>query len=81
MGVYGLGRPAKPDVRVFQRNLDEGQRAILLAAGGGDMSAGWLEVLDTYQYLYSLGFRPGMDLSKATLVLPIGDKENASKGR
>jgi hypothetical protein len=45
------------------------------------MSAGWLEVLDTYQYLYSLGFRPGMDLSKATLVLPLGNKENASKGR
>ncbi|MFN6301959.1 MAG: hypothetical protein ACK42H_07190 [Planctomycetota bacterium] len=81
MGVYGLGRPAKADVRVFQRNLDEGQRAILLAAGGGDMSAGWLEVLDAYQHLHSLGYRPGMDLSKAILVLPLGDQENASEAR
>lgn len=77
MGVYGLGRPAKPDVRVFQRNMDEGQRAILLVAGNGDMSAGWLEVLDTYHNLYELGYRPGMTIDAIRLSIPHGDQENA----
>ena len=81
MGVYGLGRPANPNVRVFQRFLDQGQRSVLLTAGNGDMSAGWLEVLDAYQHLYSLGYRPGMDLSRAVLVIPQGTDENASKAR
>ena len=77
MGIYGLGRPAKPDVRVFQRNMDEGQRAILLVAGNGDMSAGWLEVLDTYHNLYELGYRPGMAIDAIRLSIPYGDQENA----
>ena len=77
MGVYGLGRPAKPDVRVFQRNMDEGQRAILLVAGNGDMSAGWLEVLDTYHNLYELGYRPGMAIDAIRLSIPQADQENA----
>ena len=41
----------------LQRKLDDGQRTILLAAGRGDMSAGFLEVLDAYQHLYSLGYK------------------------
>jgi hypothetical protein len=81
LGVYGIGRPANPNVRVFQRNIDDGQRAILLAAGNGDMSAGWLEVLDTYQHLYSLGFRPGMAFDHLVVLLPTGDQKNAPNAR
>ena len=81
MGVYGLGRPANPNVRVFQRNMDDGQRAILLAAGNGDMSAGWLEVLDVYHHVYSLGFRPGMEHERIVVLLPTGGAKNASKAR
>lgn len=81
MGIYGLGRPANPNVRVFQRNIDDGQRAILLAAGNGDMSAGWLEVLDVYQHLYGLGFRPGMSFDRLVVLLPKDGKKNASKAR
>jgi hypothetical protein len=80
MGVYGLGRPAKPDAKTLHRKLDDGQRAILLAAGRGDISAGWLEVLDAYQHLYNLGYRPGMDLSMASLSLPIECYKKASRG-
>jgi hypothetical protein len=81
VGVYGIGRPANPNVRVFQRHIDDGQRAILLAAGNGDMSAGWLEVLDTYQHLYSLGFRPGMAFDHLVVLLSTGDQKNASNAR
>jgi len=81
VGVYGLGRPANPNVRVFQRHMDDGQRAVLLAAGEGDMSAGWLEVLDVYQHVHSLGFRPGMALEHLVVLLPMGEQKNASKAR
>lgn len=80
MALRGVGRPAKPDAKAFHRKLDDGQRAILLAAGRGDISAGWLEVLDAYQHLYNLGYRPGMDLSMASLSLPIECYKNASRG-
>ncbi len=74
VGIYGLGRPANPRAKVFQRHIDDGQRAVLLAAGNGDMSAGWLEVLDVYQHLYSLGFRPGMGHERLVVLLPTGDE-------
>lgn len=81
MGVYGLGRPAKPDVRHFQRRLGDAERTVLLAAGQGDMSAGFLEVIDAYRHFYNLGLRPDMALESVTLVLPPASDKNASKGR
>ncbi len=80
MAIHGRGRPASPNAKYFQRQIDEGQRAVLLAAGNGDMSAGWLEVLDAYQELYQLGYRPGMDLSRAILVLPLCEPKKRPKG-
>jgi hypothetical protein len=76
-----MGRPASPNAKVLHRKLDDGQRAILLAAGNGDLSAGWLEVLDAYSYLYSLGYRPGMDLSRASLSLPLECYRSAHSAR
>jgi hypothetical protein len=76
-----MGRPASPNAKVLHRKLDDGQRAILLAAGNGDLSAGWLEVLDAYSCLYSLGYRPGMDLSRASLSLPLECYRRAHSAR
>ena len=80
MGELRRGRPASLNAKTLQRKLDDGQRTILLAAGRGDMSAGFLEVLDAYQHLYSLGYRPGMDLSRASLSLPLECYRSAHKG-
>lgn len=80
MGVYGRGRPSNPNARKFQRILEDGQRAVLLAAGNGDLSAGWLEVIDAYQHIYNLGYRPGMDLSRASLSLPLECYKSAHRG-
>ena len=74
-----MGRPASPNAKVLHRKLDDSQRAVLLAAGNGDISAGWLEVLDAYQHLYNLGYRPGMDLSRASLSLPLECYKSAHK--
>lgn len=79
MGVHGRGRPASPRAKYFQRQIDEGQRAILLLAGNGDMSAGWLEVLDAYHELYQHGYRPGMDLKRAVVVLPLCEPKKRPK--
>jgi hypothetical protein len=70
MGVYGLGRPADPNVKHFQRKLGPAERATLLAAGAGDMSAGFLEVIDTYRHFYNLGLRPDTPRESVVLVIP-----------
>jgi hypothetical protein len=36
---------------------------ILLAAGNGDLSKGFENVLDLYQYAHNEGYRPGMELN------------------
>lgn len=73
MGVYGLGRPADPNVKHFQRTLGPAERATLLAAGDGDMSAGFLEIIDTYRHFYNLGLRPSMAREAVSLILPPSD--------
>ena len=62
------GRPTKADVVYFQRKLGDAERAILLAAGQGDTSIGFMEVLDAYRYFYNLGLRPGMNLNSMKIV-------------
>jgi hypothetical protein len=61
---------ATPTVKYFQRTLGDAERAILLAAGSGDMSAGFLEVIDTYRHFYNLGLRPSTPLESVVLVIP-----------
>jgi hypothetical protein len=36
---------------------------ILLAAGNGDLSKGFENVLDLYHYVHNEGYRPGMELN------------------
>lgn len=77
MGVYGLGRPADPNVKHFQRKLGPAERATLLAAGDGDMSAGFLEVIDTYQFFYNLGLRPSTARNAISLTILATDVDIA----
>jgi hypothetical protein len=65
---FRTGRKPKPDVVYFQRKLGDAERAILLAAGQGDTSIGFMEVLDAYRYFYNLGLRPGMNLNSMKIV-------------
>ena len=60
---------ASPNVKYFQRQLGDAERATLLAAGRGDMSAGFLEVIDTYRHFYNLGLRPSTPLDGVSLVI------------
>ena len=46
----------------FRRKLTEEQRTILLCAGKGDITKGFKNVLDCYAILWSLGYRPRIDL-------------------
>ena len=51
------GRPASTSTRIFSRRLAPAQIAILAAAGDGDISAGFHNLLSLYQRLYALGYR------------------------
>lgn len=50
------GRPASTSTRRFSRTLAPAQTAILAAAGDGDISAGFLNLLDLYQRAHCLGY-------------------------
>lgn len=68
---------ATPTVKYFQRTLGDAERAILLAAGSGDMSAGFLEVIDTYRHFYHLGLRPDTPREGIALVIPQPEPDGA----
>ena len=61
---------ASPTVKYFQRQLGDAERTILLTAGRGDMSAGFIEVLEAYRHFYNLGLRPSTPLECISLVIP-----------
>jgi hypothetical protein len=52
-------RPCKVDTVNFFRRIDDQERAILLAAGAGDISKGFRDLLAIYATLHNAGFRPG----------------------
>lgn len=68
-----MARPCKPDTKHFLRPLEPAQRAILLAAGDGDITRGWHEVLDLYAHVYRQGFRPGMTPDKVRFLKNNGE--------
>lgn len=65
-----MGRPAKPDVKYFQRQLQAAERATLLAAGKGDMSAGFMTIIEIYRHLHEQGMQPTTPLDWVKLHLP-----------
>ena len=69
MAIDGVGRPALLDTKYFQRTLKEAERAILLAAGEGDISLGFLRLLDMYTHAHNLGYRPDMAIESIQVSL------------
>jgi hypothetical protein len=59
---------------------------ILLAAGNGDLSKGFENVIDLYHYVHNEGYRPGMELNslqigRATTNNPNSDQSIVGKVR
>ncbi len=80
------GRPSSPQTRNFLRRLSDPQRMILLAAGNGDLSKGFENVLDLYHYAHNEGYRSGMELNslqigRATTSNPNSDQSIVGKVR
>jgi hypothetical protein len=63
-----MARPPSPTTVNFLRILSDPQRMILLAAGEGNISRGFENVLSLYQYAHNQGFRPSMELSSLGIV-------------
>jgi len=70
-----MGRPANPNTTNFKKKIGRDEQTILAVAGKGDISQGFLEVLDAYRHFYNQGLRPNMNLKDITINLP---NENAS---
>jgi hypothetical protein len=63
-----MARPCKLDTVEFRRLLRDPERAILLAAGAGDLTQGFYLVLEIYARLHAQGFRPGDDINDIGLM-------------
>ena len=48
------GRPPSIYTRRFQRYISDSQAAVIAAAGAGDMSVGFHNLIDLYRQLYEL---------------------------
>jgi hypothetical protein len=57
------GRPPSINSRFFYRELSMPDKMVLAAAGSGDISDGFKNVIDSYQVLWNAGYRPEMDLN------------------
>ena len=58
--IGAMPRPCKLDTVQFRRKLTPAQRAVILAAGAGDMTRGFHELLDFYARAHNEGYRPGL---------------------
>jgi hypothetical protein len=56
------GRPPSVRTRRFQRQISDSQAAVIAAAGAGDMSIGFHNLIDLYRQLYDLGMINGDDI-------------------
>jgi hypothetical protein len=73
------GRPSSPQTRNFLRRLSDPQRMILLAAGNGDLSKGFENVIDLYHYVHNEGYRPGMELNSLQIDHATTNSPNSSE--
>ena len=69
----------KTDTTHFLRRLTPEQRAILLAAGSGNITRGFHEVLDFFAHFYELGFRPWMPHKACRLEIEIDQSAHSLK--
>ena len=67
------GRPSSTQSKWFNRRLADTDKQILAAAGNGDMSKGFKNLLEIYQVLWSRGYRPTNDFEDF-LCQHIGDE-------
>lgn len=58
------GRPSSTQSKWFNRRLADTDKQILAAAGNGDMSLGFKNLLEIYQVLWSHGYRPRIDFEE-----------------
>jgi hypothetical protein len=63
-----MARPCKIDTVNFFRRLKDSERAILLAAGAGDLSEGFRNLLAIYAALHNAGFRPGDPFERLQII-------------
>ena len=74
-----MARPPKIDTIQFRRKLDSPKRNILLAAGQGNITKGFENLLTLYQYLHGIGYRTDSPLETIGLVtMESANKETAS---
>ena len=57
MTTNKAGRPASIRTREFRRLLSDSDAQILAAAGAGDVSAGFRNLIALYQELYAMGYK------------------------
>jgi hypothetical protein len=67
-GCQKMPRPPKVDTVQFRRKLDNPKRQILLSAGQGNISKGFENLLELYQYLHGIGYRADSPLESIGLV-------------
>jgi len=74
MTRFKPGRPPSIRTRRFQRQISDSQAAVIAAAGAGDMSIGFHNLIDLYRQLYDLGMVKGddIDLCISNLVKILG---------
>jgi len=71
--IAAMVRPCKPDTKELRRPLTAAQRAIIRAAGAGDLSRGFNELLAIYHHLHMMGYRPGMRPQNIRIVQNDGE--------
>lgn len=71
-----MARPCKPDSRWLLRELTPERRAVLLAAGQGDLSRGFDTVLDTFATLHNAGYRPGLGHNPTEFLINENDSQS-----
>jgi len=77
-----MARPPKIDTVQFRRKLDSPKRNILLAAGQGNITKGFENLLSLYQYLHGIGYRMDSPLETIGLVtMESANKETAPMER
>ena len=74
-----MGRPSSPSTKYFQRTLSSPQKQIMLAAGEGNLSKGFENLLSIYQHVHNLGYRPTMELSSLNIGREQTDSPNSSE--
>jgi len=68
-------RPCKQDTTWLLRKLTPAHRAILLAAGKGDLTRGFEAVLDLYAQLHNAGYREEKGLDPTDFLINENDSQ------